>query len=319
MRRRLLPCRHIRPNPGLVPDNPNYPPAGARAIILPAGETDRWGVDVLSGHVLHLLSDSTGETASAAANAVLSQFGDPDVQKRLHVFVRSESDVDAALGDIRANPGTVVYTILDEALAQRLREGCVAAGVPTVALLDPLFETLARSLGPARTSRPGKQYETDRAYFDRVSAIEYAMAHDDGAAGDRLRRADVILLGVSRTSKTPTCLYLAVRGIKAANVPLVPNRPLPAELEAALAEGVPAIGLTASPSRLAQIRGERLDSIGGGDAVSYADLDHIREEVAQSRLLFEKLGVPIIDVTRRSIEETAASIMVLLRARQEGA
>ncbi len=269
-------------------------------------------------HFLHLVSDSTGETATAAANAVLSQFGDPDVERRLHVFVRNASDVATALEDIRAHPGTVVYTILDEALSSKIREGCQRMGVPAVPLLDPLFETLSRSLGPARSRRPGKQYETDRAYFERVAAIEYAMAHDDGAVGDRLRRADVILLGVSRTSKTPTCLYLAVRGVKAANVPLVPNRPLPAELESAIAAGVPAVGLTASPSRLAQIRGQRLESIGGGDrAVDYADIDHVREEVAQARLLFERLDIPVIDVTRRSIEETAASIMAVLRARRE--
>jgi [pyruvate, water dikinase]-phosphate phosphotransferase / [pyruvate, water dikinase] kinase len=271
-----------------------------------------------TAHFLHLMSDSTGETASAAANAVLSQFGDPDVERRMHVFVRGASDVTAALEDIRAHPGTVVYTILDETLATQVREGCQRMGVPAVPLLDPLFETLSRVLGPARSRRPGKQYETDRLYFERVAAIEYAMAHDDGAVGDRLRRADVILLGVSRTSKTPTCLYLAVRGVKAANVPLVPNRPLPPELEAVLEAGVTAIGLTASPSRLAQIRGQRLESIGGeGRAVDYADIDHVREEVAQSRLLFERLGIPVIDVTRRSIEETAASIMAELRARRE--
>ena len=270
----------------------------------------------MTGQVLHLLSDSTGETAAAAANAVLSQFEEPDVQRRMHVFVRSPADVDAALDDIRSHPGVVVYTILDEKLADRLRGGCQRIGAPAVPLLDPLFQTLSQRLGPARKPRPGRQYETDRAYFERVAAIEYAMAHDDGAVGDRLRRADVILIGVSRTSKTPTCLYLAVRGVKAANVPLVPGSPPPRELEEAVAAGVPVIGLTASPNRLAQIRGQRLETIGGGKAESYADLDTIREEVAQARLLFEKLGAPVIDVTRRSIEETAASIMVELRARR---
>ncbi|SET38672.1 pyruvate, water dikinase regulatory protein [Oceanicella actignis] len=269
----------------------------------------------MSAYVLHLVSDSTGETLSVAANAALSQFEDPKVKRRMHVFVRSPKDVERVLEDVEKHPGAVVYTLLDQSLCARLEEGCRKLGAPTVPLLKPLFALLEQALGPARRLRPGKQYETDRSYFDRVAAIEYAMSHDDGAVGDRLRRADVILLGVSRTSKTPTCLYLAVRGVKAANVPLVPGRPLPPELEQAIAEGVPAIGLTASPNRLAQIRGQRLRAIGGEGGDGYADPERIREEVSQALLTFQRLGVPVIDVTRRSIEETAASIMAELRAR----
>jgi regulator of PEP synthase PpsR (kinase-PPPase family) len=272
----------------------------------------------LTRHVLHLLSDSTGETATAAANAVLSQFDDPAVDLRMHVFVRNQADVDKAVKAIRKNPGTVVYTLLDRSLGDHLRGCCADLGVPMIPLLDPLFKAMTDAIGPSRRHRPGKQYQTDTAYFQRVGAIDYAMALDDGATADRLRRADVILLGVSRTSKTPTCLYLAVRGIKAANVPLVPGAPLPPGLERALQDGVPAGGRTASPTRLTQIRSHRLEVIGSGQDMDYANISNVREEVSEALMTYERLGLPVIDVTRRSIEETAANIMALLRDRQDG-
>lgn len=273
----------------------------------------------MTRHVLHLLSDSTGETATAAANAVLSQFDDPEVDLRMHVFVRTAADIDKAIAVIRKQPGTVVYTLLERAMAERLAAGCAEAEVPLIPLLDPLFKAMSNAIGPSKRHRPGKQYQTDHAYFQRVAAIDYAMALDDGATSDRLRRADVILLGVSRTSKTPTCLYLAVRGIKAANVPLVPGAPLPPGLERALAEGVAAVGLTASPTRLAQIRTQRLEVIGSDRDIEYANISNVRQEVSEALMTYERLAIPVIDVTRRSIEETAAGIMAILRARREGA
>ena len=269
--------------------------------------------------VLHILSDSTGETASAAASAVLAQFDALEIRRRTHVFVRAPRDVDAALARIREEPGLAVYTLTDPALAERLRAGLDALALRGVPLLDPFFQAVVAETGAARApARPGRQHGVDRDYFERVSAIDYAMTQDDGATPERLRRADVILLGVSRTSKTPTCLYLAVRGVKAANIPLVPERPLPPGLETALAEGVPAVGLTVSAGRLAQIRTHRLEALGGGvQGADYADLERIRDEVAAAHLVFERLGCPVIDVTRRSIEETAASVMALLRDRRE--
>ncbi|MGM0584177.1 MAG: pyruvate, water dikinase regulatory protein [Pseudomonadota bacterium] len=271
--------------------------------------------------VLHLISDSTGETVSTAAGAVISQFEGLEVQRRLHVFVRAARDVESALDAIRQEPGLVVYTLLNETLADQLRRGCESLGAPTVALLDPFFDAMAELAGGVRVRRkPGRQHDLDSGYFDRVAAIDYAMAHDDGATPERLRKADVILVGVSRTSKTPTCLYLAVRGVKAANVPLVPGRPVPPALEEAIADGIPAVGLIASPSRLVQIRGQRLEVIGAAphrSAADYADPERVREEVAQARLVFDRLGLPVIDVTRRSIEETAASILAMIRAREE--
>lgn len=270
-------------------------------------------------HVLHLLSDSTGETATAAANAVLSQFEDPQVDLRMHVFVRSEADLDKAVEAIRRRPGPVVYTLLNATMTERLRGALAELDLTAVPLLDPVFKLMQATIGPAKRHKPGKQYQTDTAYFERVAAIDYAMKLDDGATADRLRRADVILLGVSRTSKTPTCLYLAVRGVKAANVPLVPGTALPAALDQAMADGVVVVGLTASPTRLAQIRTQRLEAIGSDKGMDYADISRVKEEVSEALMTFERLGIPVIDVTRRSIEETAASIMAALRdARGEG-
>jgi regulator of PEP synthase PpsR (kinase-PPPase family) len=270
--------------------------------------------------VLHLISDSTGETVSTAAGAVISQFDGLELQRRVHVFVRTDRDVRNALAAIAAEPGLVVYTLLDAGRAEQLRRGCEHLGAPAVPLLDAFFDAMEAFAGGARTRRqPGRQHDMDASYFDRVQAIDYAMAHDDGATPERLRKADVILVGVSRTSKTPTCLYLAVRGVKAANVPLVPGRALPPGLEDAIAAGIPAVGLIASPSRLVQIRGQRLEVIGAAphmQAADYADPARVREEVAQARLLFDRLGLPVIDVTRRSIEETAASILALMRAKE---
>lgn len=270
--------------------------------------------------VLHLISDSTGETVSTAASAVLSQFEGFEIARRHHVFVRAPRDVEAALELIAQDPGLVVYTLLNEELAVQLREGCEAVGAPMVALLDPFFSAVSALAGSDRgRRRPGRQHDLDSGYFERVAAIDYAMAHDDGATPERLRKADVILVGVSRTSKTPTCLYLAVRGVKAANVPLVPGSPAPPALEEAIAAGIPAVGLIASPSRLVQVRGQRLEVIGAiahSRAADYADPERVREEVAQARLLFERLGLPVIDVTRRSIEETAAGILSVMRERE---
>ena len=270
-------------------------------------------------HILHLVSDSTGETASAAAAAVFSQYDGLEITRRLHVFVRTEAALDAALDQMSREPGLVVYTLLDDAMADRLRRGCARLGLDAVALLDPFFAAVARMTPAPRSYRPGRQHLTGTGYFERVAAIDYAMTLDDGATPDRLRKADVVLVGVSRTSKTPTCLYLAVRGIKAANVPLIPGRPVPAALEDAVRAGIPAVGLTVSPSRLVQIRGQRLETLGGPGNGAYADPDRVRDEIAQARLLFERLDLPVIDVTRRSIEETAASVMALLRSRTEGA
>lgn len=266
---------------------------------------------------LHLISDSTGETLFAASKAAIAAFSELEMEVRLnqHVFVRTEAEIEAALEAVTAAPGPVFFTLVDPDRRDRVAAHCTSIGVEAVPLLDPMIAALSRVSGRSAGSRPGLQHQVDEDYFARIAALDFAIAHDDGHAGDRLMRADVILAGVSRTSKTPTCIYLAYRGVKAANMPLIPGRQPPDAFFRALRAGIPVIGLTASPSRLAQIRAERLEVLGDPKAESYADIDAIRSEVADARIFFEENGIPVIDVTRRSIEETTASILAMLRAR----
>ena len=268
------------------------------------------------GFHLHLISDSTGETLHALARAALAPFRpEAEVQIHLSVFVRSERDLEAALDALRHSPGLVWYTVVDPVMRGRIDTVCRELGVESTSVLTPLIDGLSRYLGRTPSHRPGLQHQMGSDYFDRIAALDFAVSHDDGALGERLKRADVILIGVSRTSKTPTCIYLAYRGVRAANVPLLPNRDPPRELLEAQAAGTPVIGLTASPSRLAQVRSHRLESLGQAATADYADLERIRNEVAAARLFFQRHRIPVIDVTRRSIEETAAEILAELRAR----
>ncbi|MEM9098556.1 MAG: pyruvate, water dikinase regulatory protein [Pseudomonadota bacterium] len=265
---------------------------------------------------IHLISDSTGETLLTTIRAVLAPFEHVPVTLHQSVFVRSTTDVEAALTQLRKDPGLVCHTLVNQDHRRMIDAACEELSQFSIPLLDPLIARMGEFLGDHPRHKPGMQYRIDNDYFDRISAMDFALSHDDGARGSRLLRADVILTGVSRTSKTPTCIYLAYRSIRAANMPLVPGiQPDPAFFQA-LDAGVPAIGLTASPTRLSQIRTHRLEALGDRTA-SYADLDQIRDEVAEARLFFERHNLPVIDVTRRSIEETAAEILAILRARAE--
>ncbi|GIX12274.1 MAG: putative pyruvate, phosphate dikinase regulatory protein [Paracoccaceae bacterium] len=268
---------------------------------------------------LHLVSDSTGETVLAAVTAAASQYPALQPETRLHPFVRNMTAVETALSAMADSPGAVFYTVADSRIRQALREGIARLGLPACDVLAPVFDLLG-SIGVGEPAeRPGRQYRVDRSYLDRVAAIEFAIAQDDGIAPDRLMAADVILIGVSRTSKTPTCIYLGYQGIRAANLPLVPGAEPPPALMAAREAGVPVIGLTASPQRLAQIRQQRLNGLDTRAAPDYADLDRIREEVTEARMFFERHAIPVIDVTRRSIEETAAQIRQMIARRTPAA
>lgn len=270
--------------------------------------------DTESTHI-HLISDSTGETLHAILRAVMAAFQDSAPEIHISVFVRSPRNLEEALDTVSFLPGLVIYTLADDALRETLIERCESLGVPVVAPLQPVFKAMTAHLGVPPTWKPGSQHRVTTEYFDRIAALDYAIAHDDGALGERLMQADVILTGVSRTSKTPTCIYLAHRGIKAANVPLVPKTEPDQAFFDAIDRGMPVIGLSASPSRLAQIRTQRLEVLGATRSADYAEIDQIREEVADARLFFDRHGIHVIDVTRRSIEETAAEIQVFLRGR----
>ena len=264
---------------------------------------------------LHLLSDSTGETLDNIAKAGLAQFEGADVSKHFWPMVRSAGHLDRVLVEIAARPGPVVYTLVNPDIRARLETRCCALGIATVAVLDPLIDALSAVLGQQADAKPGRQHILDAAYFDRVEAIHYTIAHDDGVGAEDWEEADIVLAGVSRTSKTPTSIYLANRGYRAANIPLVPSSPPPANLFT-LAKPL-VVGLTTSPDRLIQIRRNRLLSLNQAPETAYVDQDQVAAELAMARRMFSDNGWPVIDVTRRSIEETAAAIINLVTEREE--
>jgi [pyruvate, water dikinase]-phosphate phosphotransferase / [pyruvate, water dikinase] kinase len=232
-------------------------------------------------------------------------------------MVRTKMQMERVIHGIEANPGVVLFTLVDEGLRGILQEGCRKLQVAAIPVLDPVLAVLASQLGRKSRGLPGQQHLLDNDYFRRIDAMTYALAHDDGQSAWGLNDADVVLVGVSRTSKTPTCMYLANRGIKAANVPIVPGTPVPQELFALTRPLV--VALTNDPERLIQVRRNRLQQLHHEQErpTEYTDSTAVREEVQQARRLFSERHWPVIDVTRRSIEETAAAIMQMLAERQE--
>jgi hypothetical protein len=264
---------------------------------------------------VHLVSDSTGETLNAMAKAVVARFDGVIPIEHIYALVRSDRQMERVLDEIAAAPGVVLHTLVDRELRGQLEEGCRRLDMPQIAALDPLETVLSRYLGAALAPRVGAQHALSTEYFDRIAALDFAMAHDDGqGATEQLEAADVVLCGVSRTSKTPTCIYLAHRGIRAANVPLVPGQEDGERLTQLKNPLV--IGLTVSPDRLVQIRRNRLDGLNANHASAYIDHDAVREETVKARRAFERRGWPVIDVTRRSVEETAAAIINVLNERR---
>ncbi len=273
-------------------------------------ESDRTAPRFATYFHIHLVSDSTGETLNAMARAVCARFTDILPIEHIYALVRSTRQLDRALEEIGGAPGVVMHTIIDGNLRAALEEGCRRLEMPCIAALDPVVSAMSRYLGARISTRVGAQHALNNDYFDRIEALDYAIAHDDGQGGQDLTQADVILVGVSRTSKTPTCIYLAHRGVRAANVPLVPGRPPPEELFTL--KNTLIVGLMTTPERLIQIRRNRLLSLKENRESDYVETDAVRAEIIAARRLFEKQGWPIIDVTRRSVEETAAAIINLL-------
>ncbi|WP_137680480.1 pyruvate, water dikinase regulatory protein [Aurantiacibacter suaedae] len=268
---------------------------------------------------LHLLSDSTGETLEMLAKASLAQFDDTDVVRHFWPMVRSLQHLERIVDDLKANPGLVLYTLVNSEIRSSLEMRCRQLGLPHVAVLDAVTAALEERLGQQARGRPGKQHQMDEAYFKRVDAIQYTIAQDDGVGFDNWEEADIVLAGVSRTSKTPTSIYLANRGFKVANIPLVVESPPPPALFKLRRPMV--VGLTTAPKRLIEIRRNRLLSLNESTTTAYVDEERVEKEVAFARRMFADNGWPVIDVTRRSIEETAAAIIKLhnersLRERQ---
>lgn len=264
---------------------------------------------------VHLISDSTGETAAAVARACLVQFENVETVEHVWPMVRSKKQATAAVEGIEANPGVVIYTVVDRDIQDVIEDGCQHLQIPCVAVLDPLLEALHSYIGTRGAAAPGRQHEMDAEYFARIEAVHFVLSHDDGQSPGDLHEADVVLAGVSRTLKTPTCIYLANRGVKAANIPILAGQPLPPEV---LGENAPlVVGLTKNPKRLVEIRRARLQILERDANTDYADIETVSEEIRMARALFAEHKWPVIDVTQRSVEEVAATIMQLCKERQE--
>jgi len=264
---------------------------------------------------LHLVSDSTGETLEMVAKAALAQFEDAEIVRHFWPMVRSRQHLDRIVPDLADNPGLVLFTLVNPETRARLEDHCRQLGLPAVPALDAVTEALENQLGQEAHGRPGRQHIMDEAYFARVDAIHYTIAHDDGIGWENWEEAQIVLAGVSRTSKTPTSIYLANRGFKVANIPLVVESPPPPSLFKL--RGPMVVGLTTAPERLVQIRRNRLLSLNETTQSAYVDDDRVRKEVAFARRMYADNGWPVIDVTRRSIEETAAAVIRLYQEREK--
>jgi regulator of PEP synthase PpsR (kinase-PPPase family) len=264
---------------------------------------------------LHLVSDATGETLTTVARAATAQYTKMSPVEHVYPLVRTQKQLDRALTEIEEAPGIVLYTLLEEDLVKRLEDHCRELGLPCLSILGPVLQLMRSYLGTETSHRVGAQHTLNADYFKRIDALNYTMLHDDGQHIDELEQADVVLVGVSRTSKTPTSIYLANRGIKTGNVPLVPGIMVAPQVESLARPLV--VGLFASPERIVQIRQNRLLGLKSHqDDDQYIDRKAVAEEVMLSRRLCAKHNWPIIDVTRRSIEETAAAVLKLLAERR---
>ena len=262
---------------------------------------------------LHLVSDATGETVRTLGRACVSQFDGIDVREHFWVLIRNRDQLLGVIEGVRAAPGVVLATVVNDELRHLLEVACREAGAPFVSLLDEPVNAISEWAGQPAHHRPGRRQKLDEEYFARIDAMQFTMVHDDGQMGEDLDEADIVIIGVSRSSKTPTCIYLAHLGYKAANVPFVPEVPLPDRVMELTRPLV--VGLTVDPGRLVQVRRNRLRSLHEQRETDYVDLERVRTEVTASRRLFAEKGWPSIDVTRRSIEETAAGIIRLLEQR----
>jgi regulator of PEP synthase PpsR (kinase-PPPase family) len=263
---------------------------------------------------LHLISDSTGETLITVARAVAAQYANVTPVEHVYPLVRSQKQLDRVLDEIEESPGIVLFTLLEKDLVGRLEAKCQQINIPSLSIIGPVMQLFQAYLGAATTGRVGAQHVLNAEYFKRIDALNYTMIHDDGQHVEGLEEADVVLVGVSRTSKTPTSIYLANRGVRTANVPLVPGIAIPHQLENLKKPLV--VSLHATPERLIQVRQNRLLSMGDRDNDTYIDRQAVTDEVAFARRLSAKFNWALLDVTRRSIEETAAAILKLVADRQ---
>jgi regulator of PEP synthase PpsR (kinase-PPPase family) len=268
----------------------------------------------MSFHI-HLVSDSTGETIESLTRACLAQFENIDVKKHHWNLIRSQRLLQTVIEGIKDNYGLVLYTFVDQDLRTALEEFCHKNEIPCISVLRPVLRGMISLFGKEPAHNPGRQHALDEDYFARIDAMDFAVAQDDGHGEDKLKEAEVIILGVSRTSKTPTCMYLAGRGIRAANVPFVSGRTMPdfSHLKNPLI-----VGFTKDVESLVAIRRNRLKLLKESPDTPYTDPEMVRAELQEARRFFVRIGCPVIDVSRKSIEESSAEIMRLLSQKREG-
>lgn len=263
---------------------------------------------------LHLISDSTGETLSSIARAVLTQFEGVVSRDFIWPLVKTKAQLNCIIEEIRKNPGIVLYTIVKEEMVEELRKECLSLEIPCISVLSKIITEFSNYLRMDVSRLSGSQHMLNSEYFLKVEAINYTMAHDDGKLNWDLFDADIILIGVSRTSKTPTSIYLSCRGYKTANIPFVSVDTIPESLFSLKKPTI--IGLTINPEKLVQIRQTRINSMATDSCLDYVDLELIKSEIKESRKLFTRLNCAVIDVTKSSVEETAAKIIRLIQERK---
>lgn len=264
---------------------------------------------------LHLVSDSTGETLSSVTRAVLAQFENVESNDFIWPLIRTKGQIEKVKESITKNPGIVLYTILEDSLIENLRNHCFSLRIPCIPVLSRIIDEFSSYLGQNISNTIGRQHLLDRDYFSRVEAINYTINHDDGQSSWDLYDADIVILGVSRTSKSPTSVYLSCRGYKTANISFADPKTVPENIYDLKKPLI--VGLTINPEKLMQIRQTRLALIGKDLSSDYIDVEAIKDEIAASRKLFAKLGCPVIDVTKRSVEETAAKIIQLYQEKRQ--
>ena len=263
----------------------------------------------------YLVSDSTGETLDRIFLSLKSQFANFEYDKKEFAFVRTEQQIDKIIRECnKIENCLILYTIVETKLAKYISNKSEENKVPCFGILGNLILSFSKLLNQKAIHKPSAQHVLDEDYYKRIEAIQFTMTHDDGRKVDDINNADVVLLGVSRTSKTPTSIYLANRGYKTVNIPLVLDQKIPKGLEKNKKSCI--VGLVADPERLADIRRNRVAIMKERNLKEYTDLKFIKDEVENSKILFKKNNWPIIDVTRRSVEETAASILKIIEIKK---
>lgn len=259
--------------------------------------------------VVYVVSDSVGETAEVVVKAVISQFDSGYVDIRKIPFVNNAGHIYEIVRQAKVNPGVIAYTLVMPELREALDKAAKEMQVPAVDIMGPMMDALARELDSMPKMKPGLIHKLDKNYFRKVEAIEFAVKYDDGKDSRGVVFADVVIIGVSRTSKTPLCMYLAHKGIKAANIPLVPEVAPPQEI---YEHAKKVIGLTIKPEQLNEIRQERLKTLGLRTGSDYASLERILLELDYAEGVMKKAGCPIIDVTNKAVEETASKVLEII-------